>query len=113
MDETTNIRKILAYNIRKIREEKQLTQQQLAEKSGITPLAICKIETEKVWPKDSSIEKIANVFGIESQDLFINKILEDTLSNQVKIMQTALAELQGVIQKVPTKSLYAEKHTHI
>ena len=47
MDESTNLRAIMAYNIRKIREERNLTQQQLADKSGISPLAICKIETER------------------------------------------------------------------
>lgn len=95
----------MAYNIRKIREEKNFTQQQLAEKSGITPLAICKIETEKVWPKDSSIESIANALGVESNDLFLNKRLEDTLEDNVKRMQSTLAELQNILASVPRKNI--------
>nr|MBP3281810.1 helix-turn-helix transcriptional regulator [Treponema sp.] len=94
MDETTKIRTIMAYNIRKLRESKSLTQQELANRCGITPLAVCKIEGGKVWPKDSSVESIAAALGVESQDLFVNKRIEDTLNEKIQILQKTLSELQ-------------------
>ena len=96
MNETTKIRAIMAYNIRKLRETRDFTQQELATKCKITPLAVCKIEGGKVWPKDSSVESIASALGVESQDLFVNKRIEDTLNEKIDVLQKTLSELQGL-----------------
>lgn len=116
MKQIINIRQIIAYNVRKFRELKKLTQQQLAEKSEITPLALCKIEGAKVWPKDSSLENIANALEIDITMLFLNTIVEDKIQEDLRVMQNTLSDFKNMIstlqEQSTTKSSYSEKLIH-
>ena len=50
--------------IRTYRKAQSLTQRQLAERAGMTPEAICRIETGVVLPDLSTLPRIAEVFGV-------------------------------------------------
>ena len=51
MDKSRDLCKILGANIRCYRIKLKMTQEELAEKAGITSVGISKIETGKTWPK--------------------------------------------------------------
>ena len=61
---TLPILKQVGPTIRAFRKAQSLTQRQLAERAGMTPEAICRIETGVVLPDLSTLPRIAEVFGV-------------------------------------------------
>jgi transcriptional regulator with XRE-family HTH domain len=66
----TDIRKVLAANIKAFRKEQGLTQANLAEQAGTATHYIAMIEGCKNFPSPDMIERIAAVFGKDTLDLF-------------------------------------------
>jgi transcriptional regulator with XRE-family HTH domain len=66
----TNIRKLLALNIKAFRKEKGLSQSKLAEQIETATHYIAMIEGEKSFPSPEMIERIAIALGKDSADLF-------------------------------------------
>jgi len=61
----------LSNNIRKLRfENDQMTQQELADKAGVTRQTIIAIESGKYAPSLPLAFKIAQTFGISIEDVF-------------------------------------------
>ncbi len=62
---------LLQNNIRKLRfEHDEMTQQELAEKAGVTRQTIAAIEKGKYSPSLELAFKIARVFGLTVEDIF-------------------------------------------
>jgi putative transcriptional regulator len=58
-------------DIRKLRfEHGEMTQQQLAEKIGVTRQTVNAIETGKYWPSLEVAFRIAEVFGLRVDEVF-------------------------------------------
>ncbi len=71
----------MGYNLRKIRESKGMTQGELAEKSGISRITICRIENET--QKDllvGNLNKLAAALDCEVSDLICEKNLDQKYS---------------------------------
>lgn len=68
-------------NIKKLREENNMTQQQLADKINATQQAICKYESGKSIPSVDMLERIADYFNT-SMDYVVGK----SQSKDVKYM---------------------------
>lgn len=67
----------MGYNLRKIRESKGMTQGELAEKSGISRITICRIENG--IQKDlmvGNLNKLATALGCNVSDLICEKNLK-------------------------------------
>ena len=65
-----NINTILAENIQKYRKEKEMTQEELADKLGVTYQAISKWENAKSAPDISFLPILADLFGCSIDTLF-------------------------------------------
>jgi transcriptional regulator with XRE-family HTH domain len=65
-------------SIREIRQEKGLTQEQLALKSGIKQQHLTQIETGKINPTVKTSKAIAEALGVETEDLMLGQTLENT-----------------------------------
>lgn len=65
-------------NIKKTREKAGLTQQQLADKLGITQSAIAKFENDKTNIKPVTLKKIANALNVSLTDLMPELLLTDS-----------------------------------
>lgn len=74
---------ITGVTIKKLRESKSLTQQQLAEKIGVTPKAISKWETAKGLPDISLIEPLSQALGVSVMELMSGETIvnRNTSSN--------------------------------
>ncbi|MHC1770316.1 MAG: helix-turn-helix transcriptional regulator [Flexilinea sp.] len=73
---------VISNNIRKLRFfEKEMTQQELAEKAGISRQTVIAIEAGKYSPSLELAFRIANVFGLEIGEVFSCEVNED--SNKV------------------------------
>lgn len=71
MESSGKIRLVLASNIKKIRKEKSMTQEQLSELADISNTYIANIECGKSWVSDFTLEKISAALGISAHELFI------------------------------------------
>ena len=93
----TNIRNVLAINMKARRKDLNFSQAELAEKIGTSPNYISKIEAEKQFPSVQMIEQIAIALNCDSIDLFsTDKIKKDNL--QV-LKKTLCQEIDFVINK--------------
>lgn len=57
-------------NVRKIRLEKDLTQEELAEGAGISQVQIARIESGKINTSISTVVAIAKALGVGEGELF-------------------------------------------
>jgi transcriptional regulator with XRE-family HTH domain len=66
----TDIRNLLAQNIKNYRKIRGFSQEILAEKAGTSITHIGMIETSKKYPSPPMLEKIAGALGIDTPELF-------------------------------------------
>lgn len=99
-----SLEKIVIDNIKRIRKEKGITQEQLAEACNTATSYIGLMEIYKNVPKLSTIERIAEALDVEPQILFqsnkanpeldkkISKIKNDVMSSLEKELLRSLKE---------------------
>ena len=56
-------------NLRRLREDRRLTQAELAERAGIALSSLVRIENDKVDPRFSSIRKLARALDADPKEL--------------------------------------------
>ena len=87
----TDVRILLAKNIKNFREILNISQMGLAEKVGCSPTLIGKIETMKRFPSATTINRIARAFNVAPADLFTeidnSKIVKAMSSKQKRKSQ--------------------------
>jgi transcriptional regulator with XRE-family HTH domain len=66
----TDIRNLLAQNIKNYRKIRGFSQEMLADKAGTSLTHIGMIETSKKYPSPQMLEKIAIALGIDTPELF-------------------------------------------
>lgn len=64
------LKKIFGKNLKRIRKEKKITQEQLSEMVGMNPRQISKIETGEHFPECKNIENICDALNINAYELF-------------------------------------------
>lgn len=62
----------LSENIKKARLERKFTQEQLAEKLGVSPQAISKWETSETYPDGALLVPLSNALGVSLDEMFGN-----------------------------------------
>ena len=70
MKDNTDIKKLLGRRIKELRESKDLTQEQLAEKIGIGQRNLSKIECGNNFVTSETLSKIISALQVEAKDLF-------------------------------------------
>jgi transcriptional regulator with XRE-family HTH domain len=60
----------LAARVRHLRRGQKLTQQQLAQRAGMSRATLARIEGETAAPDLSTLAKLAEALGVEVRDLF-------------------------------------------
>ncbi len=56
-------------NLKRLREDKLLTQAELADRAGIALSSLVRIENDQVDPRFSSIRKLAAALGVDHREL--------------------------------------------
>ena len=64
-----------AYNLKMLRNEKKLSQPELAKELGVSKGMISFWENEKYEPTASNIIAVANFFKVSIDDLLLNKLI--------------------------------------
>jgi len=80
----TNLRGLLANNIKKRRKSLGISQAMLAEKANTSPHYIAQIEQRKKFPSSEMLERIAIALDFDSPELFATKIFRDDVINKVQ-----------------------------
>lgn len=77
----------LSQNIKEFRLEKNLTQEQLAAKLGVSAQAVSKWETSETYPDGSMLVPLAQALGVSLDRLFGNEVytMED-ISRRIKML---------------------------
>jgi transcriptional regulator with XRE-family HTH domain len=65
------LKQALGKNIQKLRKAKKITQDELAEKVGIDPKNISKIENGNNYPTAENLTSIAKALNVDIYELFI------------------------------------------
>jgi len=63
--------------LKKLRNDNQLTQDELAEKIYVTRTAISKWETDKGYPSIDSLKQLSNLFEVSIDELISNSDIEN------------------------------------
>ena len=85
-----NLKQELGEKIRRIRKQRGLTQEQLAEMIDITSRNLSNIELGISFPKSETLEKILKSLRITTQDLFANE--------HIKSNQELLEEIHKLLE---------------
>lgn len=93
----TNIRNVLAVNMKARRKELNLSQAELAEKIGTSPNYISKIEAEKQFPSVQMIESLATALQCDSVDLFSIEIIKK--DNLEEIQKSLCNDITSLIRE--------------
>ena len=92
----TNIREILARNIKAYRNALGLSQAKLAEKVDTSSHYLGMIETKKNYPSPEMLERIAAALGIDTLDLFSAETnLPKTIKSCRKTALKSIKRLMG------------------
>jgi transcriptional regulator with XRE-family HTH domain len=102
----TGIREVVAANIRENRRRLGLTQEQFAEKAGVSAHFVAMIETCNKFPKPEMLERLAEALGIEPLQLFsapaaLNEALE-------RLLQQGMTDMKQVVRDAVKESLAEE-----
>ena len=95
---------VIAGNIRRLREIKELSQKEVSAKTKIPQGQYSRIENGKVEPSVSSLEKLAKVFNVSVSEFFRSNNLEDELNlpilEKIKMIDTLAKDEQQAIFKM-------------
>lgn len=89
--------------IRKIREDKSLTQTELAKRVGVKPATISRYENGENQPSPEMLSKIAVALGVDVNMLFDDTSAVDYVSIselQVRIIDAVLKQPKEKLQKI-------------
>ena len=70
--------KRLSETVKKLRESKGLTQENLGDLTGINRIMIGRIEREDFTPSIAQFEALSNVLGFDPADMFVEKERTDS-----------------------------------
>lgn len=87
-----DLEKTVIDNIKRIRKEKHITQEQLAEACNTATSYIGLMETYKNVPKLSTIEKIAAALNVEPEILFKKSEIEKKDEQKIRIITDTVIE---------------------
>jgi transcriptional regulator with XRE-family HTH domain len=83
------LKELLASNLKRIREEKGISQIKLAELSGFSKKFISDIECERVWPSDQSLIEISKALKVKPGALvFDDELIISRMQNALKRSDT-------------------------
>lgn len=78
--------------IKTLRTKQGMTQEQLAERCGMSTNAICSLETGKAYPPKATVEKLCSAFGIPVSYMLMAAIEEQDIPEEKRVLYRALLE---------------------
>ncbi len=92
------IQELLARNIKEARGRLKLTQEMLAERTGLTTSFIGEVEICRKYPRPQTLQKVADALGLKPYQLFVETESSKELEKH-KLLARILLELKGNINR--------------
>ena len=102
----TNIREVLAVNLKKYRQARGWSQAKLAEKVGTSTQYIGTLEIKGKFPSSEMVHKLAGALGVDPTELFYKEIDRETVAMNAR---KAAAKDIGEEVKRLVADFFAEK----
>jgi len=99
----TNIREILAQNLKENRRRLGITQPELAEKAGLSTHYLAMIETAKKFPSADMLERLAAALDISPNGLFSVSVSPERAIEEMQ--QKILENLDHAIEQALDKAI--------
>jgi transcriptional regulator with XRE-family HTH domain len=96
--EKKGIREVLAANLKENRRKMGMTQEELAEKAGVSTHYIAMIETCKKYPKPDMLEQIAKTLQIAPYKLF--NVEHDPNEPLERLHQKIITDMRQIVSEV-------------
>ena len=96
-----NLKKELGEKIKRVRKQRNLTQEELAEMVDISPRSLSNIEVGACFVKSETLEKIIESLNISTEELFAN--------NHIKTNTELICEIDKLINKAKNNTKILEK----
>lgn len=97
----TNVRTLLARNMKRCRGILHLTQEQLAERVGVSPTTIGKIESQKRFASPETLDRIAAALEIHPSELFAEESAAiKTLQSKYEVRDKLEDKIKKAINEV-------------
>jgi len=98
------IRKIFARNLKKLRNDRHMSQMELASVADISTNFINEIEHEKKWPSIETLAKLVMALSVEPAHFFASEIMFKTdnaemLIAELNSLNTAVAEINKKVDR--------------
>ena len=97
-----NIKKLLGTKIKRLRQNRGLTQEQLAESIDIATRTLCGIENGENFLSADTLEKILAVLNVSTSELFAF----DHLKPQEELIQETIHDLQSIKSREKIETIY-------
>ena len=97
-----NIKKQLGSKIKRLRQKRGFTQEQLAEKLDIATRTLCGIENGENFLTAETLEKILRVLNISSSELFAF----DHLRPQEELVEEIIHDLRDIKSREKIENIY-------
>jgi transcriptional regulator with XRE-family HTH domain len=91
----TNIREVLAKNLKKFRQERKWSQAKLAEKTGTSTHYIGMLETKFKFPSSEMIHKLAAALRVDPTELFFKEA--DPVTVRINYQTAAFEDAEEAI----------------
>jgi transcriptional regulator with XRE-family HTH domain len=101
----TDIREVLALNLKKHRQARRWSQAKLAEKTGTSTQYIGMLEIKGKFPSSSMVHKLAAALGIDPTELFYKEIDPETVmkNSQKAIIEDISEEVNRLVSNFFTE----------
>ncbi|MDR2601768.1 MAG: helix-turn-helix domain-containing protein [Spirochaetaceae bacterium] len=99
----TNIRDVLASNLKKFRQARGWSQAFLAEKAETSTNYIGMLENTVKFPSSEMIQKLALALGVDPTDLFLKEI--DPLSSMKNYQKAALEDVYELLGRLISEKI--------
>jgi transcriptional regulator with XRE-family HTH domain len=97
-DKSHDLRKILSINIKKQREKLGITQENLAEKAGISAAMMNDIEGCRTWVSEKTLQNLSSALNIDTFRLFLPEVTSGDAIPVEVVMELTL-ELHEMLKK--------------
>ena len=87
-----NIDKRLGKRFKEYREKKGFTQEQLAEKAGVSTIFISQLERGTTFPGCEKLITLLNILGITANEIFVD-VLDKSCDIHVSVLSDRIREL--------------------
>jgi len=99
----TNIKEILAHNLKENRRRLGITQPELAERAGMSTQYLAMIEIARKFPTANILERLAAALGINPNELFSVAVSPERALEQMQ--QSILTNIDRAMEQALDKAL--------